>query len=65
MKKGLVFLIDFYQKIISIVLKNILGARSFCRFSPSCSEFSKQSIIKHGVIKGGHLSLKRILSCKA
>jgi len=56
-KKILLFLIKIYQKIIS----PIFGKR--CRFYPTCSEYSRQAIIKYGVIKGTYLSIKRILKC--
>ena len=50
-------LIRTYQTLISPLLP------STCRFSPTCSEYSKQSLIKHGLIKGSILSVKRILKC--
>ncbi|MBU87349.1 MAG: membrane protein insertion efficiency factor YidD [Flavobacteriaceae bacterium] len=34
-----------------------------CRFSPTCSEYSKLSLKKHGIFKGLKLSLKRIMKC--
>lgn len=34
-----------------------------CRYTPTCSEYTVQAIKKHGVLKGGWLSAKRILSC--
>ncbi len=64
MKHVFIFLIMFYQKIISYILKNLLGVGSFCRFSPSCSEYAKQSLIRHGIIKGGYYSLLRFFSCQ-
>ena len=50
-------IIKIYQTLISPLLP------STCRFSPTCSEYSKQSLIKHGFIKGSMLSVKRILKC--
>jgi putative membrane protein insertion efficiency factor len=35
----------------------------FCRFYPSCSQYGKVAIQKHGVIKGGAQALWRILRC--
>ncbi|MCJ7569843.1 MAG: membrane protein insertion efficiency factor YidD [Anaerolineales bacterium] len=35
-----------------------------CRFEPSCSRFSYQAIVKYGIIKGGGLSIWRILRCQ-
>ncbi len=34
-----------------------------CRFTPTCSEYMKQAIIKYGVLKGGWLGIKRICRC--
>ncbi|MCL5439138.1 MAG: membrane protein insertion efficiency factor YidD [Patescibacteria group bacterium] len=64
MKKILFFLIDFYQKIISAILKNLLGVNKFCRYTPTCSEYAKISIQKKGVLKGSYFSILRILSCQ-
>ena len=50
-------IIRIYQTLISPLLP------STCRFSPTCSEYSKQSLIKYGLIKGSLLSVKRILKC--
>ncbi|MDO8622520.1 MAG: membrane protein insertion efficiency factor YidD [bacterium] len=37
--------------------------RGFCRFHPSCSEYGRISILKHGVFFGSTKSLWRILRC--
>ena len=60
MKKLLIWLIDMYQKHISIWLesKNIN-----CKYYPTCSEYTKQAIEKYGAIKGTFIGLKRILRC--
>ncbi|MFA5712661.1 MAG: membrane protein insertion efficiency factor YidD [Bacteroidales bacterium] len=34
-----------------------------CRFTPTCSTYSAEALKKHGLIKGGYLSVKRILKC--
>lgn len=57
MKKILIFFIKLYQKIISPYLPKS------CRFYPTCSEYAKQSINKHGVIKGIIKSVKRLFKC--
>ena len=49
--------IDLYKYLISPLLGNN------CRFVPTCSEYTKESIIKYGVIKGFWLGLKRIVKC--
>lgn len=53
----LVMPIRFYQDAIS----PLLGPS--CRFTPTCSEYARQAIIKHGPIKGLGLAIWRILRC--
>ncbi|MDY6972372.1 MAG: membrane protein insertion efficiency factor YidD [Thermodesulfobacteriota bacterium] len=50
-------LIAIYQQFIS-------PFRSpSCRFYPTCSDYARRAINKHGIIKGGFLSLIRIFKC--
>ena len=60
MRKLLIYLIEKYQKHISLFLED-KGIK--CKFYPSCSEYMKQAIIKYGFIKGFFLGIKRILKC--
>ena len=53
----LIKLIKIYQFLIS----PLLG--SSCRYLPTCSEYSIDSLKAHGFFKGSFYSLKRILSC--
>ena len=61
MKKVIIFpflaMIKFYQNFISPLLP------STCRYTPTCSEYAKQSLVKHGLIKGSFISIKRIIKC--
>lgn len=34
-----------------------------CRFTPTCSEYARQALLKHGPIKGLWLAIRRILRC--
>ncbi|MEE8121957.1 MAG: membrane protein insertion efficiency factor YidD [Anaerolineales bacterium] len=52
-------LIRLYQMVISPALPT-----GTCRFEPSCSHFSYQAIVKYGIIKGGALSIWRVLRCQ-
>ncbi len=53
----LVFCIKLYQILIS----PFLGQN--CRYLPTCSEYSVESLNKFGLIKGFCLSFKRICKC--
>ena len=55
--KLLVLPIRFYQVCIS----PLLGPS--CRFTPTCSEYARQAILKHGPIKGLGRAIWRILRC--
>ncbi len=48
-------------KIYQIFISPILGQN--CRYLPTCSEYTVQSLKEYGVVKGLTLSLKRILKC--
>ncbi|WP_339901872.1 membrane protein insertion efficiency factor YidD [uncultured Cyclobacterium sp.] len=56
-KKIAVFPILIYQYAISPLIP-----RS-CRYYPTCSQYTKEAIMKHGVLKGGWLGIKRIGRC--
>jgi len=47
----------FYQKCISPFTP------PSCRFTPTCSEYAKQALRKHGPVKGLYLAIWRILRC--
>ena len=34
-----------------------------CRFTPSCSVYAQEAISTHGLIRGGRLSIWRIMRC--
>jgi len=50
------FLIGIYQKISKYT-------PATCRFYPTCSEYTRQAIVKYGFWKGCFLGMKRILKC--
>ncbi len=53
----LILLIRIYQ----VTLSPFIGRN--CRYSPTCSNYGIEAIKKYGAIKGGWLTIKRILSC--
>ena len=56
-KKIIIALITLYQRFISPYVGQS------CRYLPTCSEYTKEAIGTHGVIKGLAYGLKRILRC--
>lgn len=58
-------LIRLYQKTLSPD-HGFLKSRhpyGFCRFQPTCSEYTYSAIKKYGILKGGVLGLWRVLRC--
>ena len=58
LKRFFIFLIKLYRKYISP-----LKGRSTCIYTPTCSLYALQAIEKYGILKGGYLSLRRVLRC--
>lgn len=60
-------MIKFYQKYLSPYLhaisRSVFSSLSGCRYSPTCSEYTRQAITKYGIIRGGILGLKRLSRC--
>ncbi len=54
-----------YQKTISPDhgLLKIYHPYGYCKFQPSCSEYSRRSIMKYGILKGFIKGIWRILRC--
>lgn len=57
-EKFLLSLIRLYQ----ITLSPFLGQQ--CRFTPSCSEYTRLAIERYGACRGSWLGLRRILRCQ-
>ena len=57
----LIFLAIVLIKFYNFFISPMLGVK--CRFLPTCSEYCQESLEKHGLIKGGFYSLKRISRC--
>jgi hypothetical protein len=50
-------LIRFYQRAVSPAFP------PSCRYTPTCSEYMRQAVIKYGVFKGFWLGVTRLLRC--
>lgn len=66
MSKILILLISFYQKYLSFDRGALMvfAPGGACKYTPSCSEYTKQMICKHGSARGIYLGIRRIISCK-
>jgi putative membrane protein insertion efficiency factor len=49
--------IRLYQRLLS----PLLGPR--CRYYPSCSQYMREAVQRHGVLRGGWLGLRRLARC--
>lgn len=56
-RRAVAWLLRGYQLTLSAVLGR------HCRFEPSCSEYARQAVLRHGVGKGLLLGLWRVARC--
>lgn len=57
LKNFFTFLIRIYQ----LVFSPYLGQN--CRYVPTCSEYARNAIEKHGPARGSLLAIRRLASC--
>ncbi len=55
------YLISLYKYVTTPVLVQIFG--NACRYNPTCADYSRQAVMKHGVVKGLVLAVRRIGKC--
>jgi uncharacterized protein len=58
MKIILISFIKFYRKFISPVTP------PSCRFYPTCSQYGLEAVQRFGALKGGWLTIRRIVKCQ-
>ena len=56
--RALLVLIRAYQLVLSPVLP------PSCRFEPSCSRYAQEAVRTHGALRGGWLTVRRIVRCR-
>jgi len=57
MKKAVLFLIRAYKATLS----PLLGTH--CRYAPTCSDYTREAIERHGLGRGIWLGVRRLLRC--
>ncbi|OLS35815.1 membrane protein insertion efficiency factor YidD [Bacillus sp. MRMR6] len=57
LKKFFILVIRFYQTVISPIKPPT------CRFYPTCSHYGLEAVQRFGALRGGWLTLRRILKC--
>lgn len=58
MKNGMIAALRFYQRYLSP-----LKPAPTCRFSPCCSQYAIEAIQRFGALRGGYLTVKRLMRC--
>ena len=55
--RGAIFLIELYRHMISPM------RMPTCRFTPTCSQYAVDALTEYGLVRGGWLSMVRLLKC--
>ena len=58
--RAYVGLVGIYQSHISPSMRSYVR----CRYRPTCSEYSRQAVARHGLLTGLWMSIGRTLSCR-
>jgi putative membrane protein insertion efficiency factor len=58
MTRLLVYLLELYKRRVSPWFPRA------CRFSPTCSEYARLALLKHGLWRGSFLATGRLLRCQ-
>ncbi len=55
------YLLSLPVKAYRLLLSPWIGQS--CRYHPTCSAYALEALEKHGAVKGGYLTVRRILRC--
>jgi len=58
MTRVVVALLEAYKRHVSPLLPPA------CRFTPTCSEYARLAVLRHGLARGGALALWRLARCQ-
>lgn len=51
------WLLDGYKRFVSPLLPPA------CRYHPTCSEYAREAVLRHGLARGAALAARRLLRC--
>jgi hypothetical protein len=57
MRRLIVLLLKFYKLFVSPLLP------SACRYYPTCSDYMRESVEKHGALRGVWMGVRRLARC--
>jgi putative membrane protein insertion efficiency factor len=57
MRYALAAVIRVYQLVLSPALP------ASCRYYPSCSQYAREAVLKHGIARGLYLAARRLVRC--
>ncbi len=66
-QQGALYVVSGYQNIRPLIDNlnySVFGYASACKHTPTCSEYTKEMILKYGTMRGIVLGVKRIVSCR-
>ena len=64
MKTLILLLLTAYQNYISPLFHQLVGQRTLCRSSLTCSNYAKEVISKYGAFRGSLMAIDRFLHCQ-
>ena len=53
-----------FVRLYQVCISPFIGGRAACRFTPTCSEYTRIAIEKYGAVRGIFMGLKRISRCR-
>lgn len=54
-------LLRLVLRAYQVLISPLLGPN--CRYAPSCSEYAREALLRHGVLRGSQLALRRVARC--
>ena len=54
-------IVSALHRLYKVCISPLFG--NACRFYPSCSDYAREAVLRHGWLRGGTLACKRICRC--